>query len=76
MEARVFKPFTDKKNKTIRQRSHYLQYKLLSYMRYFNVYTLVYTSDGHTFVYSLHRYRYRYIVSNDRYKQTPSVICL
>jgi hypothetical protein len=34
------------------------------------------TSDGHTFVYSLHRYRYRYIVSNDRYKRTPSVICL
>jgi hypothetical protein len=33
-------------------------------------------SDGHTFVYSLHRYRYRYIVSNDRYKRTPSVICL
>jgi hypothetical protein len=33
-------------------------------------------SDGHTCVYSLHRYRYRYIVSNDRYKRTPSVICL
>jgi hypothetical protein len=33
-------------------------------------------SDGHTFVYSLHRYRYRYIVSNYRYKRTPSVICL
>jgi hypothetical protein len=25
------------------------------------------TSDGHTFVYSLLRYRYRYIVSNGRY---------
>jgi hypothetical protein len=35
----------------------------------------VISSDGHKFVYSLHRYRYRYIVSNDRYKQTPSVIC-
>jgi hypothetical protein len=34
------------------------------------------TRDGHIFVYSLHRYRYRYIVSNDRYKQTPSVIFL
>jgi hypothetical protein len=32
------------------------------------------TSDGDTFVYSLHRYRY--IISNDRYKWTPSVICL
>jgi hypothetical protein len=33
-------------------------------------------SDGHTFVYLLHRYCYRYIVSNDRYKRTPSVIFL
>jgi hypothetical protein len=32
------------------------------------------TSDGHTFVYSLHHYHYYYIVSNDRYKQTPSVM--
>jgi hypothetical protein len=36
----------------------------------------LFSSDGHTFVYSLHRYHYRYIVSNDHYKQTPSVICL
>jgi hypothetical protein len=39
-------------------------------------YLNIYFSDGHIFVYSLHRYRYRYIVSNDRYKRTPSVICL
>jgi hypothetical protein len=25
------------------------------------------SSDGHTFVYSLLRYRYRYIISNGRY---------
>jgi hypothetical protein len=36
--------------------------------------TKVLTSDGHTFVYLLHRYRY--IVNYDRYKRTPSVICL
>jgi hypothetical protein len=29
--------------------------------------TFLSISDGHTFVYSLLRYRYRYIVSNDRY---------
>jgi hypothetical protein len=36
------------------------------------------SSDGHTFVHLLQRYRYRfrYIVSNNRYKRTPSVICL
>jgi hypothetical protein len=34
-------------------------------------------SDSHTFVLSLHRYRYCYVVSNnDRYKRTLSVICL
>jgi hypothetical protein len=38
--------------------------------------TLLLISDGHTFVYSLHRYRYCYIISNDRYKRTPSVICM
>jgi hypothetical protein len=30
-------------------------------------------SDGHQFVSSSHHYLYRYIVSNDRYKQKPSV---
>jgi hypothetical protein len=32
-----------------------------------SIYNLLATSDGHTFVYSLLRYRYRYIVSNGRY---------
>jgi hypothetical protein len=27
------------------------------------------SSDGHTFVYLLHRYHYHYIVSNDCYKR-------
>jgi hypothetical protein len=31
-----------------------------------SMYNVVY-SDGHTFVYSLLRYRYRYIISNGRY---------
>jgi hypothetical protein len=31
------------------------------------VFRLFIYSDGHTFVYSLLRYRYRYIVSNGRY---------
>jgi hypothetical protein len=34
------------------------------------------SSDGYTFVYFLLRYHYHYIVSNNHYKQTPTVICL
>jgi hypothetical protein len=61
----------------------FIPYGVLHVVIFGSVYTVVLAyelllivSDGHTFVYSLHRYRYRYIVSNDRYKRTPSVICL
>jgi hypothetical protein len=40
----------------------------------FNVNVIGKGSDGHKFVTLLHRYRY--IVSNDRYKRPPSVISL
>jgi hypothetical protein len=46
------------------------------FLSYYWDYTIDISSDGHKIVYSLHRYRYRYIVSNDRYKRTLSVSCL
>jgi hypothetical protein len=40
----------------------------ISFMMLSIIFTMLYiTSDGHTFVYSLLRYRYCYIVSNGRY---------
>jgi hypothetical protein len=40
----------------------------LNYILAYSLLILNIPSDGHIFVYLLHRYRYRYIVSNDCYK--------
>jgi hypothetical protein len=51
----------------VKQTSTMYQYSLLANNRSGDILLLVESSDGHTFVYSLLRYRYRYIVSNGRY---------